>query len=166
MFSSALLTLLLLAAHASAHAMPPPALDVAGVPVRNDVQRPSTAQPCGSVPIAANLDNSTGVPVKADGMTDMLNVTNFNPGPDGNEVHRWDGQEFVPSRALSLFDFHFASSGSSTDGSSSSSGSIPAVMGTGKVPCTENCEPAVCKHAAVGTTPIRGENHNDLEVSL
>ncbi|KAJ7224936.1 hypothetical protein B0H12DRAFT_1193437 [Mycena haematopus] len=84
MFSSSLLTLLLLVTHASAHAMPSPALGVAGLPVRNDVQRPSTAQPCGSVPIAANLNNSTAVPVEADGMTVMLNVTNFNAGADGS----------------------------------------------------------------------------------
>ncbi|KAJ7224939.1 hypothetical protein B0H12DRAFT_1193444 [Mycena haematopus] len=84
MFCSSLLTLLLLVAHASAHAMPSPALGVAGIPVRNDVQRPSTAQPCGSVPIAANINNSTAVPVEADGMTVMLNATNFNAGADGS----------------------------------------------------------------------------------
>ncbi|KAJ7224928.1 hypothetical protein B0H12DRAFT_1223887 [Mycena haematopus] len=84
MFSSSLLTLLLLVARASAHAMPSPALGVAGVPTRTDVQRPSAAQPCGSVPIAANINNSTAVPVEADGMTVMLNVTNFNAGADGS----------------------------------------------------------------------------------
>ncbi|KAJ7224930.1 hypothetical protein B0H12DRAFT_1077936 [Mycena haematopus] len=87
MFSSSLFTLLLLVAHASAHAIPSPALGVTGVPVRNDVQRPSTAQPCGSVPIAANLNNSTAVPVEADGMTVMLNdvcLHDLYSGADGS----------------------------------------------------------------------------------
>jgi len=85
MFSSAsLLTLLALALHASAHAMPSPALGVAGAPTRADVQRPSTSKPCGTVPIAANLDKSTAIATEADGMTIMMNVTNFNSGADGS----------------------------------------------------------------------------------
>ncbi|KAF8210892.1 hypothetical protein K438DRAFT_1569416 [Mycena galopus ATCC 62051] len=85
MFSSAsLLTFLALALHASAHAMPSPALGVTGAPARADVQRPSTSQPCGTIPIAANLDNSTTIATEANGMTIMMNVTNFNSGADGS----------------------------------------------------------------------------------
>jgi len=75
---------LALALHASAHAMPSPALGVSGIPVRNDVQRPSNNAPCGNVDIASNLDKSTAVPVESDGTTVMLNVTNYNAGADGS----------------------------------------------------------------------------------
>ncbi|KAJ7900595.1 hypothetical protein B0H14DRAFT_2671231 [Mycena olivaceomarginata] len=64
--------------------MPLPALGVTGSPVRNDVQRLSTAKPCDNTDIASNLDKATAVPVEADGSTVMLNVTNFNPGSDGS----------------------------------------------------------------------------------
>jgi len=87
MFSSVLTSatlLLALALRASAHAMPSPALGVKGVPVRNDVQRPSNDKPCGNVDIASNIDTSTAVPVESDGTTVMLNVTNYNPGGDGS----------------------------------------------------------------------------------
>ncbi|KAF8205265.1 hypothetical protein K438DRAFT_1818858 [Mycena galopus ATCC 62051] len=85
MFSAAsLLAVLALALHASAHAMPSPALGVLGAPTRADVQRPSTSQPCGTVPIASNIDNSTALPTEADGTTVTMNVTNFNSGADGS----------------------------------------------------------------------------------
>ncbi|KAJ7825705.1 hypothetical protein B0H13DRAFT_1506589, partial [Mycena leptocephala] len=87
MFSSVLksaVIVLALALHASAHAMPSPALGVSGIPVRNDVQRPSTSAPCGKIDIASNLDKSTAVPVESDGTTVMLNVTNYNAGGDGS----------------------------------------------------------------------------------
>ncbi|KAF7345592.1 hypothetical protein MVEN_01578000 [Mycena venus] len=87
MFSSVLTSatiLLALALRASAHAMPSPALGVKGIPVRNDVQRPSNDKPCGNVDIASNIDTSTAVPVESDGTTVMLNVTNYNPGGDGS----------------------------------------------------------------------------------
>jgi hypothetical protein len=51
------------------------ALGVKGTPQRSDVQRPSTAKPCGSIAIAANLDTSTAIPAAADG-TVTMNVQN------------------------------------------------------------------------------------------
>ncbi|KAF7371199.1 hypothetical protein MSAN_00755400 [Mycena sanguinolenta] len=83
-FSYTAALFLALAARTIAHAIPSPALGVRGTPTRADVQRPSTSQPCGSVSIAKNIDNSTAVPVEQDGVTVMLNVTNFNAGGDGS----------------------------------------------------------------------------------
>ncbi|KAJ6461026.1 hypothetical protein C8R45DRAFT_912525 [Mycena sanguinolenta] len=74
---------LALAAQTSAHAMPSIALGVKGTPQRSDVQRPSTASPCGSIAIASNLDTSTAIPAAADG-TVTMNVQNFNAGADGS----------------------------------------------------------------------------------
>ncbi|CAK5273573.1 unnamed protein product [Mycena citricolor] len=73
---------LALALHVQGHAMPSPALGVQGAPKRSDVQRPSTAKPCGNVNIAATLDTSTAIPAAADG-TVLMNMTNFNAGTDG-----------------------------------------------------------------------------------
>ncbi|KAJ7471067.1 hypothetical protein FB451DRAFT_326589 [Mycena latifolia] len=72
-----------LAAQTSAHAIPSPALGVAGAPARSDVQRPSTAKPCGTIDPATTLDTSTAIPVAADG-TVTMNVVNFNAGADGS----------------------------------------------------------------------------------
>jgi len=74
---------LALAAQTSAHAMPSIALGVKGTPQRSDVQRPSTATPCGTIAIASNLDTSTAIPAAADG-TVTMNVQNFNAGADGS----------------------------------------------------------------------------------
>ncbi|KAJ7702678.1 hypothetical protein B0H17DRAFT_923183, partial [Mycena rosella] len=60
-----------------------PALGVKGTPQRSDVQRPSTASPCGNVNIASNLDTSTAVAAAADG-TVTFQVQNFNAGADGS----------------------------------------------------------------------------------
>ncbi|KAJ7191114.1 hypothetical protein GGX14DRAFT_381459 [Mycena pura] len=59
-----------------------PALGVK-TPARSDVQRPSTAKPCGTIDIASNLDSSTALPAAADGSVTM-NVENFNAGADGS----------------------------------------------------------------------------------
>ncbi|KAJ7798204.1 hypothetical protein B0H14DRAFT_42979 [Mycena olivaceomarginata] len=75
--------LLALAAQTSAHAIPSPALGVKGAPARSDVQRPSTAKPCGNIDPATTLDTSTATPVAADGSV-TLDVTNFNAGADGS----------------------------------------------------------------------------------
>ncbi|KAJ6617515.1 hypothetical protein B0H10DRAFT_1304976 [Mycena sp. CBHHK59/15] len=74
---------LALIAQTSAHAIPSPALGVKGKPARSDVQRPSTAKPCGNVNMAATLDSSTAIPVAADGSVTM-SVVNFNAGADGS----------------------------------------------------------------------------------
>jgi len=74
---------LALAAQTSAHAMPSIALGVSGAPTRSDVQRPSTAKPCGTIDPATTLDTSTAIPVAADGSVTM-NVQNFNAGADGS----------------------------------------------------------------------------------
>lgn len=65
-----------LALHAHAHAAIAPALGVEGTPVRSDVQRPSTAKPCGNIPVS-DINTSTAVPLAADGSADFT-VTNFN----------------------------------------------------------------------------------------
>jgi len=74
---------LALAAQTSAHAIPNPALGVKGTPARSDVQRPSTAKPCGNIDPATTLDTSTATPVAADGSV-TLQVQNFNAGADGS----------------------------------------------------------------------------------
>ena len=61
-----------------AHAAVAPALGVSGTPVRNDVKRPSTAQPCGAgVNIASAIDTSTAVTANADGSFDATGI-DFN----------------------------------------------------------------------------------------
>ncbi|KAJ7734822.1 hypothetical protein B0H16DRAFT_1676759 [Mycena metata] len=75
--------LLALAAQTSAHAIPSPALGVKGTPARSDVQRPSTAKPCGSIDPATTIDTSTAIPAAADGTVTMT-VTDFNAGADGS----------------------------------------------------------------------------------
>ncbi|TFK38031.1 hypothetical protein BDQ12DRAFT_652301 [Crucibulum laeve] len=75
---------LALSAQVYGHAAIAPALGVAGTPVRNDVERPSTANPCGSgVNIASTIDSSTAVAAAADGSF-TTTVTNFNGGADGS----------------------------------------------------------------------------------
>lgn len=74
--SSALVLAVSLQAHA--HAAVAPALGVSGTPVRADVQRPSTAQPCGTgVNIASDIDSSTAVTAAADGSFDATAI-DFN----------------------------------------------------------------------------------------
>jgi len=80
MFFKILLTsifALVLSAQVSAHAIISPALGVKAAPVRNDVQRPSSASPCGNVNIAQTLDASTPVTASKNGSF-AANVTNFN----------------------------------------------------------------------------------------
>lgn len=66
----------------NAHAGVAPALGVQGKLTRKDVQRPSTAKPCGKIALT-NIDTSTPVIAAADG-TMTINVTNFNGGKDGS----------------------------------------------------------------------------------
>ncbi len=80
MFSKVLFALAFvmgLTLHVQAHAVIAPPLGVTGTPVRNDVQRPSTASPCGNINIAQTLDKSTPVAVGASGAFSVA-VTNFN----------------------------------------------------------------------------------------
>jgi len=68
----------------NAHAAIDPALGVkGGNATRNDVQRPSTAKPCGNVNIAQTLDSSTTVAANAD-RTFSPSITDFNAGADGS----------------------------------------------------------------------------------
>ena len=69
--------LLALTSSVNAHAAVSPALAVNGAPVRNDVQRPSSAEPCGNVNIAQNLDSSTPVQALANG-TFSPSIADFN----------------------------------------------------------------------------------------
>ncbi|KAF9500673.1 hypothetical protein BDN71DRAFT_1501879 [Pleurotus eryngii] len=67
----------------SAHAGATPAPGVAGQFTRGDVERPSTANPCGEVNIAQNLNTATPIVAAADG-TFTATVQNFNGGRDGS----------------------------------------------------------------------------------
>ncbi|KAI0631259.1 hypothetical protein C8Q77DRAFT_1219389 [Trametes polyzona] len=82
-FIAAATVFLGLAVQAHAHAGVQPALGVNGAFARSNVQRPSTAKPCGNVDVAKNIDKSTAIPVNADG-TFTATVTNFNGGTDGS----------------------------------------------------------------------------------
>lgn len=66
-----------------AHAAVAPVLGVAAAPKRSDVQRPSTAKPCGNANIASTINTSTPVVAAADG-TFTVTATNFNGGRDGS----------------------------------------------------------------------------------
>jgi len=79
--SSAAFVLLAISSQALGHALIEPALGVKGTGARSDVQRPSTASPCGSVNVASALAAST--PVVATNGAFTVNVQNFNPGTDG-----------------------------------------------------------------------------------
>ena len=72
------LFLLALTSSVHAHAGVTPALGVQGTLTRNDVQRPSTANPCGKVNIDQTLDSSTAIPANANGSFSATAI-NFNP---------------------------------------------------------------------------------------
>lgn len=85
MFSKVFATvsvLLAVSVQISAHNIITPALGVTGTAVRADVQRPSTASPCGTVDVASTIDTSTPVVADATG-TFTTNSTDFNAGTDG-----------------------------------------------------------------------------------
>jgi hypothetical protein len=81
MFSKALLTAVVAAVFAAqqvrGHCVIVQPLGVKGTPVRNDVQRPSTANPCGTVNIANTLDTTTASTIDANGQL-TTTATNFN----------------------------------------------------------------------------------------
>ncbi|KAF8592127.1 hypothetical protein K439DRAFT_1325093 [Ramaria rubella] len=79
-YASIFVSTLVLQGHA--HAGVTPALGVSGTFARSDVQRPSTATPCGTTPLT-DIDTSTAAPVNPDGSVD-LTATNFNAGADGS----------------------------------------------------------------------------------
>jgi len=86
MFSKVFATvslLLAVSAQINAHAIMTPALGVNGTAVRNDVQRPSSSQPCGNIDVASTIDASTAVVADANG-TFITNATDFNAGTDGS----------------------------------------------------------------------------------
>ncbi|KII87861.1 hypothetical protein PLICRDRAFT_141880 [Plicaturopsis crispa FD-325 SS-3] len=74
---------LALGLQAHAHAAIAPQLGVKGVPVRNDVQRPTANAACGTTNVAQTLDSSTPVTANAQGAF-SVNITNFNAGKDGS----------------------------------------------------------------------------------
>ena len=65
------------ALQAHAHAAIAPELGISGTPVRNDVQRPSTAKPCGNTNIAQTIDTSGTVALQSDD-TFTATITNFD----------------------------------------------------------------------------------------
>jgi len=69
-----------LATQVQGHAIITPALG--GGTARSDVQRPSTATPCGTVNVAQTINNSTAIP--ATGGEFDATITNFNAGVDGS----------------------------------------------------------------------------------
>jgi len=82
-FTSAALVLALVF-QVSAHAAVAPALGVTGgKPVRANVQRPSTAKPCGNVNVASTINSATTVAANAAGVF-AVTGTNFNAGADGS----------------------------------------------------------------------------------
>lgn len=86
MFSKTLTALTFVVAltlQVNAHAGITPALGVSGTFARGNVQRPSTASPCGNINIAQNIDTSTPVAAAANGQF-TVTVTNFNAGADGS----------------------------------------------------------------------------------
>ncbi|KAI0032419.1 hypothetical protein K488DRAFT_23179, partial [Vararia minispora EC-137] len=84
MFSKALAVLTLVLS-VNAHAIFAPPLGVTGTPARSDVQRPSTAKPCGKINPASTIDTSTPVVANADG-TFTVTATDFNAGADGSRA--------------------------------------------------------------------------------
>ena len=65
-----------LSIQAHAHAAISPALGIKGAPTRSDIQRPTTAKPCGNANLAA-IDTSADVTASANG-TFSATITNFN----------------------------------------------------------------------------------------
>jgi len=82
--SLAALSLLVLSVSLPAfgHAVINPVIGITGAAVRGDVQRPSTASPCGTVNIATALKTSTSITATGDAFTAI--VQNFNAGQDGS----------------------------------------------------------------------------------
>jgi hypothetical protein len=71
----------LLSSTANGHAMVTPAMGVSGKASRGNVQRPSTAKPCGNVNIA--IDSAQTVAANAQGVF-TVTAQNFNGGKDGS----------------------------------------------------------------------------------
>jgi hypothetical protein len=76
LFKSILAIMAFSAVEVMGHAAINPALGVKATAVRNDVQRPSTAKPCGNAALTA-LDSSTAVKADAAGSF-TVDVQNFN----------------------------------------------------------------------------------------
>jgi hypothetical protein len=74
--ASTLTVALYLAIQVHAHAGVIPALGVTGTFARSNVQRPSTASPCGTINIAQSIDTSTAV--AASGGKAAFTGQNFN----------------------------------------------------------------------------------------
>jgi hypothetical protein len=71
----------LLSSTANGHAMVTPAMGVSGKASRSNVQRPSTAKPCGNANIA--IDSAQTVAANAQGVF-TVTAQNFNGGKDGS----------------------------------------------------------------------------------
>ena len=73
---TASLFLLALTSFVNADCVITPALGVSGNPGTGNVQQPSSAAPCGNIPISKNIDSST--PIQADGNGQFKpSITNF-----------------------------------------------------------------------------------------
>lgn len=80
-FAKTLLVLAALSTSVLGHAGVTPALGVSGKIARANVQRPSTAKPCGNAALSA-INTSTAVALN--GNTFTVTATNFNGGRDGS----------------------------------------------------------------------------------
>ncbi|KAJ4469263.1 hypothetical protein J3R30DRAFT_3552590 [Lentinula aciculospora] len=80
---ASLAVFLVISVQVNAHAIVTPALGVTGTAARSDVQKPSTAKPCGTINVTSTLDTSTPVQAAADG-TFTTTATDFNAGADGS----------------------------------------------------------------------------------
>lgn len=67
---------LFMSAQVNAHAAITPMLGVKGTPARSDVQKPTTAKPCGNADLS-KAASSTPVTAAADGSVSM-NIQDFN----------------------------------------------------------------------------------------
>jgi len=75
--------LLALTSSVNAQCVVTPPLGSSGNPTAGDVQQPSSSAPCGSIPIAQNLDSSEAVKADTSGNF-VVSITNFGTGQEGS----------------------------------------------------------------------------------
>jgi hypothetical protein len=123
---------LALSLRVTSHAIVTPALGVNGTAVRADVQRPSTASPCGAhvTDIATAIDSAMTVPVSANGSF-LVTGTSFNGGTDGS-------LQFTGKVDASGTGAHFVSMTINTNGNNSPPGA-ESTMIVASLPAGTKC---------------------------
>ncbi|KAF8504836.1 hypothetical protein F5888DRAFT_1658984 [Russula emetica] len=81
--SAASIFLLALTSSVNAQCVVTPPLGGSGKPTAGDVQQPFSVTPCGSIPIAQNIDSSEAVKADTSGKF-IVSIINFGTGPDGS----------------------------------------------------------------------------------